>query len=398
MPRCIYCMLDKPENAFDPEHVFSRGLCGPGANWTLTEEVCKKCNERFSAYEAHWMRQAVEATARNFYALEGRSERQRFDRVQPIEVDDCYLLNKGDSTVYEAGFAFPADHHFRPQIVQLPSGLLSLATSTEDANALRAAINALPWQSLAVTLPQWQKRHTDWLIAEIEARPRRGYAITGFRREAKPRGMWLRDFPRDGLVKRNKLVGTDHVLTTRIALDHRSRLYLRAANIEAVPPFLNDLALNRFATDVPPQPAAGEQTMVFGFALDLVKIYQAVLKNGFNLFVHFYGAEAARNATFDTLRKMLMEDPTDRKLVMQHCQIYAADPSDFPKSGNPREHRLQLDLNGEGVVHFRMRLFDSLGYEALLGILPTSLRQSFQTTRVVIDYPGVGIKEVSHWP
>jgi hypothetical protein len=104
-------MLDKPEYAFDPEHVFSRGLCGPGANWTLTQEVCGKCNARFSAYEAHWMRQAFEATARNFYGLEGRSEKQRFDRVQPIEVDDCYLLNKGDSTVYEAGLAFPADHH-----------------------------------------------------------------------------------------------------------------------------------------------------------------------------------------------------------------------------------------------------------------------------------------------
>ncbi len=116
MLRCIYCALNKPENAFQPEHVFSRGLCGPGANWTLTQEVCIRCNERFSSHEAHWMRQAVEATARNFYGLEGRSEKDRFDRVQPIEVDDCYLLNKGDSSVYEAGFAFPADHHFRPQI------------------------------------------------------------------------------------------------------------------------------------------------------------------------------------------------------------------------------------------------------------------------------------------
>jgi hypothetical protein len=95
---------------------------------------------------------------------------------------------------------------------------------------------------------------------------------------------------------------------------------------------------------------------------------------------------------------MLVEDPTDRKLVMQHCQMYAADPNDFPKSGNPKEHRLQLDLNSEGVVRFRMRLFDSLGYEALLGMLPTSLPQSFQTKRVVVDYLGVGISEVSHWP
>ncbi len=234
------------------------------------------------------------------------------------------------------------------------------------------------------------------LIAEIKSRPLRGYAITGFRREAKPRGMWLREFPHDGLVKQNKLVESDHVLTTRMALDHRSRLYLRAANIEAVPPFLNDLALNRFATEVPPPPVAGEQTMVFGFALNLVKLYQAVLKNGFNLFTHFYGPEA-RNASFDRLRKMLVEDPTDRTLVMQHCQFYDADPSDFPKSGNPKEHRLQLDLNTEGVVHFRVRLFDSLGYEALLGILPRSLWQSFRTRRVVVDYLGVGISEVSHW-
>jgi hypothetical protein len=90
-------------------------------------------------------------------------------------------------------------------------------------------------------------------------------------------------------VKPSKLVETDHVFTTRMALDHRSRLYLRAANIEAVPSFLNDLALNRFTTHVPPQPVAGGQTMVFGFELDLVKIYQAVLKNGFNLFAYFFG-------------------------------------------------------------------------------------------------------------
>lgn len=92
MPQCIYCMKVKPEEDFDPEHVFSRGLCGAGANWTLATEVCRKCNGRFSAFEAHWMRQAIEATARNFHGLESRSEKTRFDRVQPVELDHLYIL------------------------------------------------------------------------------------------------------------------------------------------------------------------------------------------------------------------------------------------------------------------------------------------------------------------
>ncbi len=397
MPQCIYCMIDKPLQGFDPEHVFSRGLCGPGANWTLLQEVCRKCNSRFSAYEAHWMRQTIEATARNFYGLEGRSEKQRFDRTQPVEIDNLYILNKGDSTVYEAGFAFPADHHFRPQIVWLPSGLFCLATNPEDEKALRAALDALSWRSIAVTIPLWQKRHANWLIAEIDAKPGRGFVITDYKKEGKPRGLWLRSFPHSGMMARNRLVDTDHVLSTRMALDHRGRLYFRAANIDAIPPFLNDLFQSRFTCDPPPNQVAGNQTVVFGLALDLVKIYQAVLKNGFNLFTYFYGAEAAKSLEFSTLRRMLIDDPTDRKLVMQHCQMYDEGPSDFPKSGNPREHRMLLSLNSEGVVHFRMRLFDALGYEALLGLLPASLISIFQTRRVKVDFVENGISEIQDW-
>ncbi|MDX7951815.1 hypothetical protein P7D22_11605 [Lichenihabitans sp. Uapishka_5] len=399
MPRCIYCTLDKPLDAFDPEHVFSRGLCGPGQNWTLGKEVCRKCNGRFSAFEAHWMRQAIEATARNFHGLQTRNDTTRFDRPQPVEIDDLYCVNKGDWIVYEAGFTFPADHHYRPQLIQTPTGLLCIAASIDDGEKLQAALNKVNWQSVEVTIPFWQKRHTDFLIAEFEPRPRQGYVLTSYKREQRARGLWLRDFPHDSLLKRDRFIDTEHTITTRMALDHRGRLYLRAANIETVPAFLNLWGLQRFSTEVPPQPTGrGEQTMVFGLHLDLVKIYQAVMKNGLNLFTHFYGAAAALDPTLDPLRRMLMDEPTNRKRVMQHCRVYDANPPDFPKSGNPLEHRMQLEMNTGGALYFRMRLFDALGYEAFLGMVPASLRNGFQTRRAVVDFTGAGICEVARWP
>jgi hypothetical protein len=189
MPQCIYCMKVKPSAAFDPEHVFSRGLCGTGANWTLTEQVCNSCNGRFSAFEAHWMRQAIEAMARNFHGPESRSEKQRFDRVQPMELDHLYIVNRDDPNVYEAGFGFPNDHHYRPQILDTPRGLLPLAASLEDGEALRDAVAALTWESVAVTIPAWHDRHSDWLIASVEPCSRAGaLRLKTFSREPRPRG------------------------------------------------------------------------------------------------------------------------------------------------------------------------------------------------------------------
>jgi hypothetical protein len=390
-------MKVKPEEAFDPEHVFSRGLCGTGANWTLATDVCSKCNGRFSAFEAHWMRQAIEATARNFHGLESRSEKTSFDRIQPVEIDHLYLLNDGDPLVYEAGFAFLADPHFRPQVIDTPTGLLPIAGSVEDGNALQKAINSIMWDSVAITIPTWHQHHDDWLIAELE--PRRGYGLklVSFARESKPRGLWLRSYPHDGLINGN-LVRSPHSMSARLALDHRKRLYLRAANIEVTAGFLTRVALNKMTDAPPPQSKGpGRQTQAFGFELDLVKIYLAVMKNGFNLFAHMFGAEMARDSTFNSLRKMLLDEPINRTLVMQHCRMYDQDSADFPKSGNPKEHRLQLELNREGVLRFRLRLFDSLGYEALLAQLPYALRSGFQTKRVAVEYAGSGIREVGSW-
>jgi len=390
-------MKVKSEDAFDPEHVFSRGLCGTGVNWTLATDVCRKCNSRFSAFEAHWMRQAIEATARNFHGLESRSEKTRFDRIQPVEIDHLYLLNDGDPLVYESGFAFPADPYFRPQVIDTPTGLLPIAGSAEDGNALQEALNSITWGSVAVTIPAWNENHDDWLIAELE--PRRGYGmkLVSFARESKPRGLWLRSYPHDGLIH-GDLVRSPHSMSARLALDHRGRLYLRAANLEVVADFLTRVARNKM-TDAPPPQAKGpeQQTQAFGFELDLVKIYLAVIKNGFNLFAHTRGAVMARNSAFERIRDMLLNEPTNRSLVMQHCRMYDQDSPDFPKCGNSKEHRLQLELNNEGVLRFRMRLFDSLGYEALLGQLPYAMRSSFKTKRVVVDYAGSGIREVISW-
>lgn len=316
MPECIYCKTEKPPRSFDAEHVLSRGLCGAGVNWTLIGQVCRTCNRRFSAFEAHWMRQAIEATARNFLGPAGRSGAAPGRRAQPVEIDHVYIVNAGDSTVYEAGFAFPNDHHFLPQIVETDGGLLPVASSQEDGAALMAALGALDWRALELTVPRWHERHDDWLIAEFGPLRSVGWTLRSISRAPHPRGMWLRSFPHATLLNGNRVIDSDHTMSTRIALDPRGRLYVRAANLEVVPRFLTRVASNDLIRETAPRTVrSGGQRVLFGLELDLVKIFLAVLKTGLNLFAHLFGADMARHPTFDDVRDLLLADPTDRVRV-----------------------------------------------------------------------------------
>jgi hypothetical protein len=400
MPTCIYCRKTKVANNFEPEHVLSRGLCGEGANWTLSDAVCKTCNRLFSKSEAHWMRQAFEAMARNFQGPQSRNDVARFDRLQPIEIDDLYILMRDDPLVYEAGFAFPNEHHFRPQMIDTGHGLLALVGREQDTAVFQAAIDAFLRQpTFDLTVPIWHERHDDWLIARIERRlSRPAFVLTGWSRAGKPSGIWLRGFPHDNfLTSRNFPIA---LFTSRVALDHRGRLYLRAANVEAAVAFL-DLMLDPPADSPPSRPLEpGDQTVALGLDLDLVHISKCVLKTGFNLFCHFFGSGAAMDPSFNLLRALLLakeDDDEARRAILRMCTFEPEAPPDFPKGADTDQHRMQLDLTPQGLLRFRLRLYGHLGYCAILGPLPAELRSGFRTRRVVVDFASSGIREVETW-
>ena len=71
--KCIYCWQSGLDSFFDDEHVLSRSLCGQGNNWTLKNQVCKTCNNRFSKFENELLQQSAETIARGFSGPLGRS-------------------------------------------------------------------------------------------------------------------------------------------------------------------------------------------------------------------------------------------------------------------------------------------------------------------------------------
>lgn len=107
------------------------------------DTVCKRCNEGFSKFESDWCHSAIEAMMRNFSGPLGRRGNSEMRRQQPIECDHVFIVERNDELVYEAGFAFPNHHYFRPQIVQADGGLIGLATDRTDGELLAAAIDEL---------------------------------------------------------------------------------------------------------------------------------------------------------------------------------------------------------------------------------------------------------------
>ena len=141
MPTCIYCLETKSNEEFSKEHVLTHAFCGTGQNWTLVDTVCIDCNSLFSAFETHWTHNAIESVMRNFSGPSGRSKRSKSRRAQPTEVDHLYIVQRNDQLAYEAGFAFPNDFYFRPQIIQCEDGLFSLAADRTDIPILKKAID-----------------------------------------------------------------------------------------------------------------------------------------------------------------------------------------------------------------------------------------------------------------
>lgn len=250
-----------------------------------------------------------------------------------------------------------------------------------------------------VTVPSWRERHSDWLIASVLHRQYAPhFVIEQWRRESKPSGLWLRGFPHDSFLAQREYSSAH--MTARLAIDHRRRLYVRAANIEAAVTFFDLLLQPHALVESIPDIKPGDQTVAFSFQINLNHVYKAVLKTGFNLFCYLYGADYARHSNFQLLREILLRDKKDdsgASLALRACRMEAEDTPNFPKSGNTDEHRMQLDLTETGILRFRLRLYDSFGYYAHLGVIPVEMRSAICTRRVSVQSATNGIREVDLW-
>ncbi len=80
MRRCIYCLGECPENAFNREHVVPRQLGSFKNNLTLTDTVCIECNRYFgNSIELAFGRDSIEAVYRLRYGQKRPEEFQGFN-------------------------------------------------------------------------------------------------------------------------------------------------------------------------------------------------------------------------------------------------------------------------------------------------------------------------------
>ena len=268
----------------------TRAFSGSGVNWTLVDMVCKKCNEQFSRYESHWSHSAVEAMMRNFSGPLGRGGSSSTGRSQPIDCEHLYIIKRDDELVYEAGFAYPNQPYFRPQVVHTDEGLLVVASNTASAEDLRRVLTHLvKAETIEASRPTTRDGsrvfdvatlHLDFSVNEC--------TFVSARTEEKPSGYWVRPLPRQLMV--DQVPGADRVLTPRCALDDRKRLYFRAHDWTGVTAVLSDLVSNRHAThEANPDP---DETVAIGIVTKLPVVYRAVLKTGLNFVAKVAGSGA----------------------------------------------------------------------------------------------------------
>ncbi|KAF2991378.1 methyltransferase domain-containing protein (plasmid) [Methylocystis sp. MJC1] len=389
--RCMYCGHRGPEKDFDGEHVFSRSLCGLGTNWTLNYCVCKSCNVRFSKFESELLHLAAEAIARGFSGPLGRSAKNAAGtRAHPLRMNHVYVQNKGDPLIYEAGFAFEGEFYFRPQMIDVGggAGLATLIATTAEIPAFQAAVSTLVAQPKRLTLPRPPgQRHYEIVILE----ERHGaWRESQPEKHSSPSDVFFREFPDRPFRS---------VMTTRLAQNDDGKLFFRASDLNAVGSFLAEMFANRTAAPRPPlSEEPGDQTFFFGVDPDPNKVCKVVIKTGTNLVAHFYGSEIVENPAFDEVRNILLED-TASNAASGRCQQAPGATADFPHTA-AESHQLMLD-DDNGNLRFRMRLYNSFGYTCVLaGITPTLSKKMAPTLprRVIVEFNGGGIREVSAWP
>ena len=402
MPVCIYCTNTKPADEFSNEHVLPRAFCGQGGNWTLVDKVCGECNGLLSAFESHWTHQALESMTRNFSGPVGRRGRSREKHVQPAEIDHLYLVQKDDPAAYEVGFAFPNQHYFRPQIIQIDDGLMALAADEEEGRTLQSAINDLRrLREIELSRPIDNKDEKAFRIVRLSVDSSgKSYSVGSEREGTGHAGYWLRSYPEPPTVR--GFDGIERHLTPRCAVDDRKHLYFRAGGWSEVAEFLSNLAQGKLASSEPFRaPSPGTQTVMLRFIIKLPLVYRAVLKTGLNLVAYLAGTPLARDAAFDDLRRILLDKDADND-VMERCKfsdhsMLAPGRAEFPSGVDTNQHRLMLDIF-RGKLCFRMRLYGHLGYESILAPATSGIKSAITTSRVAVDFDSTGIREVSEWP
>ncbi|MCX7308794.1 MAG: hypothetical protein NTZ72_12980 [Afipia sp.] len=322
--KCIYCWRSGPDSFFDDEHVLSRSLCGQGNNWTLKNQVCKCCNSRFSKFENELLQQSAETVARAFSGPLGRSAKSNSGkRIQPLKINHLYVRNNNDPLIYEAGFSFPSEFYFRPQIIDAGNGqgLIPLVTSASEQPLLQAAVLKLFASPIRLTLPRTTK-DKDYEIVEFNQVSGIWQEISRSRQD-KPSSVFLREFQN---------VPFTNGATTRLALYDDGNLYFRAENLLDIIPFIEQLVGQKFAHPSPQKSnGPGNQEFLFGLSFNLIKIYKAILKTGVNLVAHFYGQEVISSGSLRNVRDILLEDKeTTRAGTI--CRLSAAATLDFPLS------------------------------------------------------------------
>jgi len=386
---CIYCGHRGPKSDFDSEHVFSRSLCGTGNNWTLVNRVCKNCNDHFSEFETEFLQQAAESIARRFSGPRGRSS--KFDvgaRQQPLKINHIYVQNANYNFIYEGGFAFPSEFYFRPQMIDVGDGtVFTLVAERREIKPFEDAVTQFAAGPKRITLPRPPTRKEYQIVTfeEVDGR----WHTTTEEMTAKPSNVFFREF-----IRRENFPA----MTTRLAQNDDGKLFVRAADLKAVGAFMDLLFANCNAEPRPPYPPGpGNQTFFFGLQIDLIKVHKAVLKTGSNLVAYLYGDEAVKGAPFERARKILLEYPATNDAATI-CQLYRGFPDDFPR-GNTDAHQMMLD-EFDGQLRFRMRLYNSFGYVALLAPMDRPLRTIIASTvprLVLVEYEGIGIREVATW-
>lgn len=399
MPVCIYCVKHKPAEYFSKEHVLPRAFCGEGNNWTLIDTVCSECNVLFSAYEYHWTHNAFESIMRNFSGPAGRKRKRGVRRAKTTDSDHIYIVKKGSPLVFEAGFAFPNDLYFRPQIIQSDDGLVTLAADMEDAKVFESEMSKLIRQQMIKL--SWpidnQGKRMFQMVALRKDEASKSYSVCFEKEEATFSGYRFRYHPEPSLIRRYN--GVERHLTPRCALDDKNRVYFRANGVSEVLELMSNLLRNKNACQTT---SSHEQPIeILRIDTKLPIVFRAVLKTGLNLFAYLAGANLAKDAAFADLRNILLDKNADQD-VMERCKFLGSTSliqcrSKFPTRGNAEQHRLMLDIF-RGKLYFRLQLYGSLGYEGILAEVTPSIQNAITVSRVVVDFNKNGFREVSNWP
>jgi hypothetical protein len=112
---------------------------------------------------------------------------------------------------------------------------------------------------------------------------------------------------------------------------------------------------------------------------------------------HLYGDDVFRNGAFDQARRIVLDDreTNDAAII---CQMMPGFTADFPRAPVDA-HQMMLD-EYNGVLCFRMRLYNSFGYSVSLAPMNDAWRVMMGPTlpkRVVVEFQTSGIKEVPDW-